>query len=290
MPRKKKDPESEAAVSYAGNPMAEREAQERREQTIANVSESIGSIKAMNFMRSLSDITALMKLKELKESKRYKEIGITWEQTCESMGLSRRTVDEKLTDLRPFRDDFLANFASFVSNDFNKIKYLGEAVSGKSAEIRDNAIVYGGEVVPLTPKHRDEVQGILDRIQEDLGKRVEEQKATIRAKDRVLGAKQKVIQKMEKALGRYEKQAEGKGLTPEEDAFLQQVENLRTGFDGYMLGVEPERIDMGEEPTLRMIAAYLSALSYMRQQVLAAYDTAVEMYGSPVMNPEEALK
>ena len=40
--------------------------------------------------------------------------------------------------------------------------------------------------------------------------------------------------------------------------------------------------------TPRMVAAYLTTLDYMRKQLLAAYDTAQDMYGSAAMSPEEA--
>jgi hypothetical protein len=109
-----------------------------------------------------------------------------------------------------------------------------------------------------------------------------------------------VINKQAKALDRYTGKARSKDLTPEEDGFLQQMENLRIGFDGYMLQVEPGRVEelMEVEPettrgevtsvvTPRMRAAYLETLGYMRKQIVAAHDTAEEMFGADMEDGAE---
>jgi hypothetical protein len=290
--KKRLDPASEGALEAARAQREAAELQEKegelRERNIAFTAETVGTVKSMNFVRSLSDITLLMRLKDLKESKRYRAAGMTWEGVCAAMGLCRKTVDLKLDDLKPFRDDFLGNFSVFFSNDLRKIKYLGHAVSGKSAEIRDNAIIYKGEEIPLTPEHRDDIQDVLDQIQEDLGKDLDEAKTDLAVKDRLLKDNAKHAQKLIRELEKLEKEARDKDLTPEEDAFLKRMENLRIGFEGYMLKVEPQRMEeLAEGASSLMRAEYLTTLWRMKVCIKAAYDTAVDLYGADLIEGED---
>ena len=283
--KSKHDPMTEAALSAVNSERLKEETakkeQELEKQSIANAAEIIGAAKGMNFIRSLSDLTLLLKLKEMKERQTYKAMGITWEQSCDVMGLSRRTIDEKLADLRPFRDDFLANFASFISKDFNKIKLLGESKLAAVASFKGNSIVYKGEEIPLTPEHKDDIQAVLDHIQEDLGKQLEDSRSSLKAKERLLRDKDKHAEALQKEIARYERHAHDKGMTPDEDAFLRKMSTLRISIDGLMLDADPERIEFKGNPTPRMTAALIETLGYWKRQAMAAYDTATSMYGGP---------
>ena len=77
------------------------------------------------------------------------------------------------------------------------------------------------------------------------------------------------------------------GITPEEDAYMQQINNLKTSFDGYLLRLEknivPEDYDTF---TPRMKASLISAGHYMQMQILSLYSTITTEHGNPTMNPE----
>jgi hypothetical protein len=219
---------------------------------------------------------------------------MTWEQFCEHVGISRRWIDEQLADLKPFKMEFLEGFLQFFEVPISKIKYLGEAISGGTpeVEISERGITYRGETIPWGKEHSDDFQALLEQLEEEHKAQLEEKDANLRTKDRLLKDKENVIRKQARDLSKYERSAQEKGLTPEEDAFLQQMENLRTAFDGfYMCDVDPDRREelfRDNDPTPRMTAAYLSTLDYMKKQILAAYDTATDRYGNPAMCPEDA--
>ena len=110
--------------------------QRDREEAIASLSEMAGKLKATNFFKTQADFFNLLLLKQVKDSKEYRDrLGMTWESFCDSIGLKRRTVDEQLLDLQPFRLEFLAAFRQLSGADMSKIKYLGMAATGGSAEI-----------------------------------------------------------------------------------------------------------------------------------------------------------
>lgn len=170
---------------------------------------------------------------------------------------------------------------------FNKIRMLGKTISAGVAEIKNNCLVYGDETIPLTPEYRDDIQALIERIGDEAKEKLEEAEAQLSAKDKVLKSKTDLLNKQERALKKYENEAAAKGLTPDEDAFLQLMSNKSTSFEGYMLAMDPDFV-MGNagDITPRMRACLIATHHYMKMQVLAAYDTAVLNYGSPDLNPE----
>jgi len=247
----------------------------------------MGALHAIESNITYNEFLKAMTLYRVKQSKSYKAGGMTWDAFCEARGLERRRVDEMLDDIRSIADTFSANFAGFCGLPFNKIRMLGKHVSADSAEIKDNCLIYGDESIPLTPEYRDDIQALIERIGEETKEKVETLEAAVSAKDKVLKSKGDVINKMERDLKKFEKDAAAKGLTLDEDAFLQLMSNKSTSFDGYMLSMDPDFVmERAGEITPRMRACLISTLHNMKMQILAAYDTAVLNYGSPGLNPE----
>jgi Sec-independent protein translocase protein TatA len=257
------------------------------------VYEMAGKIKATRFTQHQSEFMTLLMLKQVKETKAYRlQYGMNWVDFCEYVGLKVRNVDIQLQDLEPFRMQFLASFADFMGDDISKIKYLGKAISAKIADFDGENIIIGEEKIPCLPEYAGEINAALDNLRELINTQKEEAAAQKKAFQRVQADTHKSMAKLEKELQKARKSSESKGLTLEEDAFLTKMEHARITFDTAIMHVEPT--DMFSEddpaPTPRMIAAYLSTLDYMRKQIIAAFDTATEYNGSPVISPEKAWK
>lgn len=202
--------------------------QEIKEHAIAFISRLAGKIESLNFFRSQADFFFLVMLKQVKDAKEYRDkFGLTWEAFCESVGLKRRTVDENLQDLKPFKADFLAAFRQFSGVDFSKIKYLGYEASGGSASFQDNAIVYNGETIPVTPDHADEIQALLEKLEDEHKKQLEDKESELRAQKRILASKEDVIKKMEREIKRLEKTVEVSDLSPEEQEQIELLKELQ---------------------------------------------------------------
>lgn len=265
--------------------------QGERERLIAQTYAAIGQIKTANLFAKFGTVSSLMWLQQVKESKIYRdlpEVG-TWEEFCNYVGLSRRKVDEDLLNLTAFGEEFLETVSSLKVGyrELKKLRHLG---CEGTFLITDSTIEIDGESIPLDAAHKDDLQAAIERVLEEKLDALEDAQATVKAKDRVLGSKDEVIKKQEKELRKLAKDAEGRGLLPTEDAFIQRMDNVRTGFDGYLMKADPDFVmnefnDLGEV-TPRMRAALISTLSYLKMQVLAAYDTAVTNYGDPAMTPE----
>lgn len=271
---------------------ADREMAELRSEieAIREESQAMGVLKKIEFDLAQNQMFKYVVLHRVKQSKEYRKGGLTWAQFCEAVGESVRSTDQILREIQPLLPQLSAKLADFSGMEFSKIRQLGRLVSADSAEITESGVVIAGECIPLSPEYRDDLQAALETVIETNAKILADKDAEIKAKDRLLKDKQTLIERQAKELSRLEDAAAKAEMTAPEKAFLDKMDKLRIGFEGYMLQLDPERIDFGPEDarTPRMEAAYLSALGYMRMQVLAAYETAVEMYGSATTCPEEA--
>jgi len=263
----------------------------------AEIHEAMGAIKKMKADRELDRIIESMLLWKLHKNGRYKDLGLTWSEVCKKLDVPERSGYRIVEDVQAAYDAFSANLAELLGLKFNEIKMLGRSISANLAEIEEGSIVYKGQKVPLSDK--EAVQSVLDdlreemkKLQEEKKKKEEELEIERRAHERNLEAKEEVIKRQESHMKRIEMVAEEKGLDPEEYAFLQKMESLRLQFDSwYMQNLDPERMleFLNEEKeTVRMRAAYLTTLDYIKKQILAAWDTADAMYCDAAMNPELA--
>jgi len=244
-------------------------------------------IKAKDSEESMARFQRVLFLRQAKEA--LKKEGM-WTRFCQENGIDIKNAEYEIGKLWEFKDDLLLKFGSFVGYDLNKIKYLGDANSEKLGvviDISQSTVVYNGEEIPFTP---EEIQAVLERQDEIYKAQIEEKDAALRTKNKLIESKDDLIHRQGKTLSKFEKEAARQGLTLEEDAFIKKVENLRIGFDGYMISLDPDRMEdlvRKNNPTARMVSAYVSALKYMKMQICSAHDTAIDTYADPSMFPDE---
>lgn len=283
------DVEAANQIYKAGAAAAEEEIAKLREDLAVarEESEAIGALKKIRCDIAYNETLKYMILYRIRQSKDYRKGGLTWEEFCDAIGEPKRTVDLIIQEMKPVYESFQANLAQISGYGLNKIRHLGKALSANLAQIEDGVIVYEGEKIPLTPEYKDDIEAILDQLKDGLKEREEEAKAQKKASDRVATETHKELTKLQKQVDKLEGKAAKKGFTAEEDAFLQDMENMRTILDGYLLQIDPERMEIDYDTmTPRMRAALITTVDYARKQVLKMYDYAVENYGGSVMMPE----
>ncbi|MHB8110894.1 MAG: hypothetical protein ACYDHW_12795 [Syntrophorhabdaceae bacterium] len=256
-----------------------------------NQREAMGVLKKIQHDRAYNELIEAVVLFRVKENRSYKEGGLTWAEFCEASGYEVRTADNIINDLRPILNRFSENVSNLLGIGFNKIRYLGKSLSENVSEISDGALLIQGEKIPLTPEHKDEIEAAIDKLQEDLKKQKEEMAAQKKAHERVQADIHKTVTKLEKELAQHKGFFDDKDLNDEESAFVKKISLLKKAFDGYLITLDPENIEelqLEKEPSVRMRAEYLSALSCMKMQILSIYDIAESMFGDCIMIPEGA--
>lgn len=280
------DPETQAAVEIieadeAIRNMAEME-KEERDRRMIECYQKVGMIKGIKLVRDFGKISTFLWVQDFKKSKRYRDIqGIeTWDKFCKSIGYSTRYVDEQLQNLNTLGVSFLEAISDFQVG-FKEMRRLRQLTSDGEISISDSAVEIGGQRIPLSPDHKDDLQEALERIIEAKQDVIEEKDAVIRANEKLIESKQDLIRKQEKEIARFEKEAKAKGLTPAEDAFCQKCENSRITIDGFLNQFDPNIKPLPEDATPRMKAALMHTLAWFKRCITASYDTAAELYGDP---------
>jgi hypothetical protein len=262
-----------------------RNEQSDKERRIAECHQFIGRIQAVDMVGKLATVSTLMWLKDVKGSKLYRDLpGIeTWDKFCDSLGKSRRLIDEQLLNLEAFGVDFLETVSS-LRVGYREMKKLRQLTHEGALQVEDGILVIGDEEIPLDADHREDLQAAMARLLDAKEQVIQEKAATIRTKERLLESKEQLIHRQEKALAVYENQAQAKGLTADEDAYIQKCTNARTTIDGFLMQFDPDRNPLPDDATPRMKAALMETLGYFRRAIVAAHDTAGDIYGDAEMD------
>lgn len=278
------DPDSEAALEVVeaveGRKQSVQEEQLDRESRIAECYEVIGRVQANTVASKFANVSNLVWLRKVKDSKIYRDLPHvgTWDKFCDYLGLSRAKVDVDLLNLSVFGEEFLLTCQQ-LSVGYREMRKLRQLTCDGTVTIDEAEICIGGEVIPFTPEHRDDLQAALERVIETNAKIISDKEATIKAKDKVLKSKAELIERQAKELSKLEDSAAFNGMTPLEEKIIQDCDNARTMIDGFLLKFDPDYNPLPEDATPRMMAAYMGTLAYFRRAIIGACDSAGERYG-----------
>ena len=169
---------------------------------------------------------------------------------------------------------------------YRELRKLRQLSNSGDVTIEADYVIIGEETIPLSPDHTEDLQAAIESILEAKNKAIEDQAATIRAKDKVLKDKEKLVNKHARRLAELENTAEKNGYTPGEEKLMQNMDNARTIIDGLLMEFDPERNPLPEDATPRMCAKLMHTLDYFKRVVIATYDTAADIYGTPEMDDD----
>lgn len=274
-----------AAIEAESNRLKELERQqEERERLIGQFYEVVGRIQGAKMVSEFGNVAGLLWIKQVRETKFYREIPRvgTWEKFCESIGLSRRKVEEDLENLSVLGEEFTATVAGFGVGyrDLRKLRQLthdGTIIPG------EGCITIDGETIPLDPEHADDVQVAIDKQLE----------ATKQLSSRV--------EKLEKNLAEVVKE-ETRGLKAEKDALVKEVrrlkvfdpedkdrlwsveamESIRKDCNAFVLGVSKFTLDprMKEDRHLQsQIDAHITEAELTLKDLRDRFESEYDIYG-----------
>ena len=238
-----------------------REMEKEHEYNLLRV-EADTKIKGQAMQESFSRLMRTMFLRQTKE--RLKEAGL-WSRYCQDTGIDIKKADYEIDKLGEFRDETLLNFSAFCGYDINKIKYLTSGNSEKlGVTVQNGEIFVKGERVPLTP---EDVQFVINTLQDDLRKQEEKaiKEKTDLEKERA--ETKKSLKKAERELKKIKGDAEKRGISPEEVAFLAEMDEIKGAFDHLIQRIDDAGFNAGDVATPHMNATAKTLVEYMKQRV-----------------------
>jgi len=184
-------------------------------EAVREESRALGVLQKINCDSAHNELIKYVTLYQIKQHKEYKKGGLSWEEFCEACGEQRRTVENKLKDIRPFAENFSENFSGLLKVPFNKIRYLGRSIAEKPenfSEIEDGNIYIDDTKIPLAPENKGEIEAAIDTLIDTHKKEQKELNAKLaRAKKNT----DKIVEE------------ETKGLMTERDALVKEVARLK---------------------------------------------------------------
>jgi hypothetical protein len=191
---------------------AEEAEQTEKEGRIAECHQVIGRIQGAKLIADFGNVAGLAWLKEVRETKIYKDLpGLgTWEKFCDSVGISRRKIEDDLLNLEIFGEEFLGNVAGFRVSQ-RDLKRLRQLTHEGVVTIDAEAVMIGEERIPMDGDHADELQAAIEKI--------------IESKTQLTQR----VEKLEKDVASVVKE-ETRGLKVERDALIKEIKRLKV-FD-----------------------------------------------------------
>lgn len=214
--------------------LAQLQASYGQERDLAN--QMLGQIQMSRAISKFTDVVSLQKLKYIKENKSYRALsgqkGIdrngseitdvgTWAGFCAALGVSASKIDEDLTNLQIFGEEALAQLtqAGAGYRELRQYRKLPEDQKQALIEVakagdKEGFVELAEEIIA---KHAKE--------KEALTAEVEETKATLEAKDRVLQTRAERIGELEEQVaGKFKPLPHSEARTAQEQALLQELE------------------------------------------------------------------
>lgn len=287
--KKKLDPVSEAAMDVVNVEQQREEIakldQADKDRRLAECHQVIGRIQATKMMSKFTNVSELVWIKEVKESKLYKGLpGFeTWEKFCNSIGYTATHVDDQLKNLEVLGAEFLQT-VSDLRVGYRNLRKLRQLSHDGTVTIDAEFMVIGEERIPLDGEHKEELQTAIETLIEQQAAMQQEFEAQKKAFSRVQTDTHKSLTRLQKDLAKLEKDAEAKGLTPAEDAFIQKCDNARLTIDGFLNQFDPSINPLPEDATPRMKATLMHTLAWFKRCIIASFDTANDVYGDPEMD------
>lgn len=261
------------------------------------LSEWIGMRKGLEIVQKLVTVTDFKMLSEIKESKLYKGLQVfgregkpvtvtTWEQFCETQGLSREHVDEGIRNLAAFGEAFLETSSRMGVGfrDLRKLRQLPSdsqemIINGEAVQTSDRATLLD-LIEEQTIKHQQEKEAI--------NKKLVDTEASLVAARRVVGEKETTI------TGLQEKLALDSGKkkpTPEfmADGAMRDVDNealsianrIAASLRSYLVALADPALDLGDLLRQQAIRAAVG-------RILAATHQLAQDFDVPVSGPSAA--
>lgn len=180
------------------------------------LSEKVGALKAFDFTKKLLTVSSIKMLAEIKESKEYKGLQLidpegklltvrTWAEFCQGIGRSFQHIDEDISHLTTFGEEFLetSQRMQLGYRDLRKLRKLPEEdreviINGEAvkAEDKDSLIEL---IEDMSVKHAKQKTTLENKVKE-LEKESKAKDAVIRQKQDTIDSKNDEIIKMDEKL------------------------------------------------------------------------------------------
>ena len=119
----------------------------------------IGRTQALNLIANRCSAAAAETLRDIRDNKRYRALGLTWEEFCQHQGISRGYADRILRWLEELGPSYfkLNSFTRISATEYRKI----------ASAVTEDGLTYAGETIALEYGNAPKLAGALDALRRE---------------------------------------------------------------------------------------------------------------------------
>lgn len=119
----------------------------------------IGRTQALNLIANRCSAAAAETLRDIRDNKRYRALGLTWEEFCQHQGISRGYADRILRWLEELGPSYfkLNSFTRISATEYRKI----------ASAVTEDGLTYAGETIALESGNAPKLAGALDALRRE---------------------------------------------------------------------------------------------------------------------------
>jgi hypothetical protein len=119
----------------------------------------IGRNQALNLIANRCSAAAAETLRDIRDNKRYRALGLTWDEFCQHQGISRTYADRVLRWLEELGPSYfkLNSFTRISAAEYRKI----------AGAVTEDGLTYAGETIALESGNAPKLAGAVDALRRE---------------------------------------------------------------------------------------------------------------------------
>ena len=133
---------------------------EKKLEDALEVGTWLGRRQALSIMAGRCSAADAQCLRELRESKKYKSMGLTWEECCKQRaGIHRSSAEAIIRNLEEFGPDYfvIAQVTGITAREYRLIQ----------GSVRNHALLHAGEEIPIQVENAQQLAGAVDALRRE---------------------------------------------------------------------------------------------------------------------------
>ena len=142
-------------LDFRGEPMSENEF-----ENVLEVGTWLGRRQAFSMVAGRCSAADAICLRELRESKKYKLLGLSWEECCKQRaGIGRSTADQIIQNLEELGPDYfvMAQATGISASEYRRIK----------ASVSNHALLHAGAEIPIEAENASRLMAAVEALRRE---------------------------------------------------------------------------------------------------------------------------
>lgn len=134
--------------------------EKKKKEDVMELGKWLGRRQAYSIMAGRCSVADAQCLRELRESKKYKALGLNWEDCCKQrVGIPRSSAEVIIRHLEEFGPDYfvIAQVTGMTASEYRRIQ----------GSIRNHALIHAGEEIPIQVENAQQLIAAVEAVRRE---------------------------------------------------------------------------------------------------------------------------